>query len=52
MEEPKDPAEQYDSEHGAPGPDPKLSDAEAWATEVNPVRDTPLAGKGLKRVGG
>lgn len=50
--EPKDPLDDYDRTHGAPdnGP-PKISEADAWGTKLNPVRETPLAGSGLKSVG-
>lgn len=53
MPEPKDEIETYDSKHGTPGEDHKpLSEADAWGTSLNPVRETPLAGKNLKSVGG
>jgi hypothetical protein len=50
--EPKDPLDDYDRTHGAPdnGP-PKISEADAWGTNLNKVRETPLAGSGLKSVG-
>jgi hypothetical protein len=48
-----DPLDTYDASHGAYKDDggKGLSDAEAWATEVNPVRETALAAKNLKSVG-
>lgn len=52
--EPKDPIDAYDSQHGNPAskPDrPSLSDNDAWGSNLNPVRETPLAGSGLKSVG-
>jgi hypothetical protein len=50
--EPKDPLDDYDRKYGKPdnGP-PKLSEDEAWGTRLNPIRETPLAGTGLKSVG-
>lgn len=54
-EEPKDPIDAYDSKHGDPSktPDhPNQSEAEAWGTNLNPVRETPMAGTNLKQVGG
>ena len=50
--EPKDPMDEYDRAHGKPdnGP-PKISEEEAWGGRENPVRETPLAGTGLKQVG-
>lgn len=53
-EEPKDPIDEYDSKHGRPEatPDkPVQSEADAWGTSLNPVRETPLAATGLKSVG-
>lgn len=53
--EPKVPTDAYDAAHGNPAktPDaPKQSEADAWGTNLNPVRETPLAAKGLKAVGG
>jgi hypothetical protein len=53
-EEPKDPIEAYDAAHGDPSKTPAapaLSEADEWGTKLNPVRDTPLAGTGLKQVG-
>lgn len=48
----KDPLDDYDRTHGAPNNGmPKLSEDEAWGTKLNPVRETPLAGTGLKQVG-
>ena len=51
--EPKDPLDDYDRAHGKPdnGP-PKISEEEAWGGNLNKVRETPLAGTGLKSVGG
>lgn len=48
----KDPMDEYDRAHGKPdnGP-PKLSEADAWGTKLIPVKETPLAGTGLKSVG-
>lgn len=48
----KDPLDAYDSKFGKPdnGP-PKLTEDEAFGTKLNPVRETPLAGTGLKSVG-
>lgn len=48
----KDPLDDYDRKFGAPdnGP-PKLSEDEAWGGKLNPVRETPLSGSGLKSVG-
>jgi hypothetical protein len=52
-EEPKDPSEQYDNEHGKPtGGTPNVPENEQWGQDLNPVRETPLAGKGLNKVGG
>ena len=50
--EPNDPLDAYDSAHGKPdnGP-PKLSEEELFGGKLNPVRETPLAGTGLKQVG-
>jgi hypothetical protein len=49
----KDPLDDYDRQHGAPdNGQPKLSEDDAWGTRLNPVRETPLAGTGLKSVGG
>ncbi len=45
------PIDEYDRKHGAPGskPDkPAQSEADAWGTTLNPVRDTPPAFTGLK----
>lgn len=53
--EPKDPLDAYDAKHGRPEatPDaPTISEADAWGTTLNPVRETPLAGTNLKQVGG
>lgn len=53
-EEPKDPIDEYDAKHGKPEatPDaPNISETDAWGTSLNPVRETPLAGKNLKEVG-
>ena len=49
----KDPMDEIDRKNGTPenGP-PKLSEDEAWGLKLNPVRETPLAGTGLKAVGG
>ena len=55
MAEPKDPIDTYDASHGDPSktPDkPNQSEADAWGTSLNPVRETPLPAKGLKQVGG
>jgi len=52
--EPVDPIEAYDQKHGRPEatPDkPSLSEAEEWGTDLNPLRETPLAGKNLTNVG-
>jgi hypothetical protein len=50
--EPKDPLDEYDRTHGKPDNGlPKMSEDEAWGTRVNPVRETPLAGTGLKQMG-
>lgn len=48
----KDPLDEYDRAHGKPdnGP-PKLNENEAWGSNLNPVRETPMAGSGLKQVG-
>lgn len=54
MADPQDPIEQYDSQHGDPckTPDkPNQSPDEAWGENLNPVRETPNAAKGLKTVG-
>lgn len=53
-EDVKDPIDAYDSKHGRPEatPDkPNQSEADAWGTNLNPVRETPLAGTNLKEVG-
>lgn len=53
--EPKLTTDEYDRAHGNPAstPDaPKQTEADAWGTKLNPVRDTPLAASGLKSVGG
>jgi hypothetical protein len=53
--EPKLTTDEYDRAHGDPSKTPaapKQSEADAWGTSLNPVRETPLAGKGLKSVGG
>lgn len=49
----KDPMDEIDRKFGTPdnGP-PKLSEDEAWGTRLIPVIETPLAGTGLKAVGG
>ena len=45
----KDPLDDYDRANGKPdnGP-PKLSEDEQWGGKLNPVRETPMAGTGLK----
>lgn len=48
------PVDEYDSKHGKPEATPaapKLSEAEAFGTSLNPVRETPLAAKNLQTVG-
>lgn len=50
----RDTTEEYDRAHGDPckTPDrPNISEADEWGTSLNPVRETPLAGKNLKDVG-
>jgi hypothetical protein len=42
-EEPKDPTDEYDAQHGRPEgtPDqPKMSEADLYGTSLNPVRET------------
>lgn len=53
-EEPKDPIDEYDRTHGRPDatPDkPNQSEADAWGTTLNPVRETPTPFKDVKEVG-
>jgi hypothetical protein len=47
--EPTDPIETFDASHGRPeqGP-PKLSEEEAWGTNLNPVRETAQPAKNLQ----
>jgi len=48
------PIDAYDREHGKPGsqPDAKpISEAEAWGTTLNPVRETPTPFKNVREVG-
>lgn len=50
--EDKDPIDEYDRQHGKPDAGaPKLSDNDAWGNNLNPVRETPLAGTNLRDVG-
>lgn len=50
--EPIDPIDTYDSQHGKQDNGiPKVSDSEAWGTDLNPVRETPPAASNLKDVG-
>jgi hypothetical protein len=50
-EEPKDPSEQYDNQHGKPnGGTPSVPEEEQWGSALNPVRETPNAAKGLTKV--
>jgi hypothetical protein len=45
--------DEYDSTHGKQNDTiPHLSDAQAWGTDLNPVRETPMAGTNLNKVGG
>ena len=47
------PKEKYDSVHGSPDgvPDCKpMSPDQEWGESLNPVRETPLAGTGLREV--
>lgn len=55
MAEPSErtPVEEYDAKHGTPGsvPDaPKISEADAFGTTLNPVRETPPAFSNLREV--
>lgn len=51
-QEPTDPIDEYDRKHGTPDSTiPKVSENDAWGSNLNPVRETPLAGTGLKEVG-
>jgi hypothetical protein len=53
-EEPKDPTKEYDAKHGKPGSEPEdrgVTDDQKWGLRQNPVRESPLAGTGLRSVG-
>jgi hypothetical protein len=50
-EEPKDPSQEYDNQHGKPdGGTPNVSVDEQWGERLNEVRETPNAAKGLSKV--
>jgi hypothetical protein len=54
MSEEKDPLDAYDAKHGRPEATPAapaMSEADLFGTSLNPVRETPLAGTGLREVG-
>lgn len=52
ISEGQDSDDAYDKKHGKPDNGaPKMNEDELYGSKMNPVRDTPLAGKNLKDVG-
>lgn len=50
-EEPKDPNEEHDRKTSTTPDAPKISEADAWGTSLNPLRETPLAATNLRQGG-